>query len=76
MKGKMYVYYDEEGDFLELHIGEYSEGHFKNLGDGLFERVDKKTGEIKGIAIASFKKKTEQLDDVGFSLPVNLEITS
>ncbi|QQG38431.1 MAG: hypothetical protein HYS32_02375 [Candidatus Woesearchaeota archaeon] len=72
----MYVYYDEEGDFLELHIGEYSEGHFKNLGDGLFERVDKKTGEIKGIAIASFKKKTEQLDDVGFSLPVNLEITS
>ena len=36
MKGKLNLYYDEEGDFLELHIGEYTEGYFRNLGKGVF----------------------------------------
>ncbi len=70
------MYYDEEGDFLEINIGDYTEGYFKNLGSGIFERVDKKTGNIIGIAIAGFKKRTEKLKDVKISLPVKLEIIS
>lgn len=42
MSTELNLYYDEEGDFLELNIGDYTEGYFKNLGDGVFERIDKK----------------------------------
>ncbi len=40
MSNELSLYYDEEGDFIEFNIGEYTEGHFKNLGDGIFERID------------------------------------
>ena len=76
MKGQLYIYHDDEGDFLEINIGNYTEGYFKNLGDGIFERIDKKTGKITGIAIAGFKKRTEKLEDVKIAFPLKLEITS
>jgi len=76
MKGKMQIYYDEEGDFLEINIGEFTEGHFKDIGDGIAERVDEKTGKVTGIAILSFKKRTEELKDLKINLPLNLEITA
>jgi len=76
MKGELNMYYDEEGDFLEMNMGDYTEGYFKNLGKGIFERIDKKTGKTTGIAIAGFKKRTAKLEEVKISLPVKLEITS
>ena len=76
MSSELNLYYDEEGDFLELNIGEYTEGHFKNLGDGIFERIDKKTNKVMGIAIHGFKKRTQGLRDVKLSLPVKVEMYS
>ncbi|MEK6862335.1 MAG: DUF2283 domain-containing protein [Nanoarchaeota archaeon] len=76
MKGKLNVYYDEEGDFLEINIGNYGEGYFKNLGDGIFERINKKTGKVTGIAIMSFKKRTQGLKEVKVTLPMEIELTS
>ena len=52
MKGQMQIYYDEEGDFLEINIGEYTEGYFKDIGEGISERIDENTGKITGIAMA------------------------
>ncbi len=63
MKGELNLYYDEEGDFLEFHIGKYTEGYFKNLGNGIFERKDKKTDKVTGIAIMGFKKRTKGLKE-------------
>ena len=57
MKGKLKIYYDKEADFLEISIGNPKIGFFKNLGKGIFERVDEKTGEVLGLAIHSFSKK-------------------
>lgn len=57
MKGKMQIYYDEEGDFLEINIGDYSEGYFKDISEGISERIDEKTGKTTGIAILGFKKR-------------------
>ncbi len=74
MKGKLHLYYDEEGDFLEFNIGGYTEGSFKNLGDGVFERIDKKTNQVTGIAIHGFKKRTQGLKEVQLSLPVQMEL--
>ena len=76
MKGKLNLYYDEEGDFLELHIGDYTDGHFRNLGKGVFERIDKKTKKVTGIAIMGFKKRTEGLKDIRVSLPTEIQLSS
>ena len=73
MKGKMHLYYDEEGDFLEINLDNYkNEGFFRNLGKGIFERIDKKTNKVVGIAIMGFKKRTQDLKDVEVNLPIQL----
>ena len=76
MKGQMQIYYDVEGDFLEINIGKYTEGYFRDVSEGIAERVDGKTGKITGIAVLSFKKRTQEMKDMKINLPVKLEITS
>lgn len=76
MKGKLNIYYDEEGDFLEFNVGDYTEGYFKNLGGGIFERIDQATNQVTGIAIHGFKKRTQGLKEVKLSLPLELQLTS
>ncbi|MBI4170224.1 MAG: DUF2283 domain-containing protein [Candidatus Aenigmarchaeota archaeon] len=73
MKGQMQIYYDEEGDFLEINIGKYTKGYFKDIGEGLAERIDEKTGKVTGIAVLGFRKKMQK--DLKINLPVRLEIT-
>ena len=53
--GTMKIWYDEEGDYLELRTEE-SKGHMKDLGDDIWERVDE-NGRIVGIGILGFKKR-------------------
>ena len=69
----MHLYYDEEGDFLEINLDNYkNEGFFRNLGKGIFERIDKKTNKVVGVAIMGFKKRTQDLKDVEVNLPIQL----
>ena len=76
MKGRLTIYYDEEGDFLEIGMDEYKEGSFKNLGLGVFEKIDEKTKEVVGIAIMGFKKRTNKLETVKIDLPMKIELSS
>lgn len=77
MKENLNLYYDEEGDFLELNIGEHKEeSYFKNLGKGVFEIIDKETNKIRGIAVMGFKKRTQRLKDIKISLPMKIELTA
>lgn len=60
------MWYDEEGDFLELsRAGEA--GHFVDLGDGIFKRVST-DGETVGFAVlnVSSRKHRELPFDVRF----------
>ena len=76
MKGEMQLYYDKEGDFLEINIGPYTKGYFRNLGKGLFERVDEKTEKVTGIAVLSFMKRTDKSKDIKIQLPTQFKITA
>jgi hypothetical protein len=76
MKEEMNIYYDEEGDFLEITTGDITNSYFDNLGNGLFRVIDKTTKEIKGIAIFSFKARTKNLDEIKLSLPFKFDISS
>ena len=70
----MNIYYDEEGDFLEITTGNIDNCYFDNLSNGIFQIVNKSTKEVKGIAIFSFKKRTKSLEDLKISLPFKFEI--
>jgi len=76
MKGQMQVYYDEEGDFLEIHIGKFTRGYFKDVGEGIAERIDEKTGQVTGIAILGFLKRAKGLKGQKIALPVKLQISN
>lgn len=70
----MNIYYDEEGDYLEITTGDISNCYFDNLGKGIFKIIDKKTKEVKGITIFSFKLRTKSLEEIKLSLPFKFKI--
>jgi hypothetical protein len=70
----MTIYYDEEGDYLEITNGDISGCFFDNLGDGIFQIVDKKNDEIRGISIHNFKKRTKN-DTLTLDLPFKINFS-
>ena len=72
MKEKMTIYYDEEGDYLEIYFGKLRKGYFKEIGNKYFQRIDEKTGKIVGISIMNFKKRTKNLKELKIDLPIKL----
>lgn len=74
MVDEMNIYYDEEGDYLELTNGDISNCYFENLGKGIFKILDKASKKVRGFAIFSFKKRTKNLENLKVALPFKLEI--
>ena len=70
----MSLWYDEEGDYLEIYFGKIKEGHFREIKDKFFERIDKKTGKVVGYTIFNFSKRKEKFIDI--ELPIPKEITA
>ncbi|MBI2507579.1 DUF2283 domain-containing protein [Candidatus Woesearchaeota archaeon] len=68
------IYYDKEGDFLEVRIGKPTIAYFKDLGNDIFERVDERTGEVNGISIVNFRKRIENLKPIRASLQKKKEL--
>lgn len=64
--GTFNVRYDGGGDFLEVS-SEKKKGYFKDLGDGVFERVDE-DGNTIGFAILNTKKRDKQEISVPFEI--------
>ncbi|PIN89661.1 hypothetical protein COU57_05675 [Candidatus Pacearchaeota archaeon CG10_big_fil_rev_8_21_14_0_10_32_14] len=75
MKEEMNIYYDEEGDLLEITLGDISNCYFDNLGNGIFKITDKVSNEIKGIAVSNFKSRSKDLDEIKLSLPFKFKIS-
>ena len=72
----MRVYYDEEGDFLEISIGKPTECYATEVEPGVFIRKDEKTEEVKSVGILGFKKRSKQLKDIELRLPVGVTFTA
>lgn len=51
---KMNIWFDEEGDFLEITSVPSKKGFFKDVGNDIWERVDT-NGKVLGFAILNFK---------------------
>ena len=56
------IYYDEEGDFLEITFDESPEIEYTNeIEEGVFITRNEQTNEVYSIGILSFKKRVEIL---------------
>ena len=64
--GKMRVWYDKEGDFLEVTFLD-AKGDMRDVGDDVFERVDEQ-GKVIGVAIFNFTKRDQQSVEVPLEL--------
>jgi len=76
MKDKMNIYYDDEGDFLEIQIGELTPSYYEEISDGVFERIDEKTRKVKGFAVFSFRKRLAGKKNINVRLPVKVQLSS
>jgi len=73
MKGPIDIYYNEEGDFLEIIIiNPPQESYCEDIHEDVFIRKDEKTGEIVGIGILNFKEHTKDLKDILINVPVKI----
>lgn len=71
------IYYDEEGDFLEVSFGDPAKGGTtEEIDNGIFITRDIETKEVKDIGILDFKKRTQPLkqilEKVNLKLPINI----
>jgi len=76
MKGNLHLYYDQEGDFLEINLGDFPASYVRDIDEGIFERIDEKTGKVVGIGVLSFKKRTANQKDIDLELPLKMALGS
>ena len=75
------LYYDEEGDFLEVTFGIISKKNYVDeIEPGIFVKKDEDSDDIVGIGILSFKKRAQALREIlqkinlNFPLEVGLKV--
>jgi uncharacterized protein YuzE len=61
------VWFDPEGDLLEVELGKPKKGFFKDVGDDVFLRVDQK-GNVIGFAIFNATKRMKK--ELEVELPI------
>jgi len=66
-KESLRVWFDPEGDLLEVEVGKPRKGFFRDIGDDVFLRVDMK-GNVLGFAILNATKRMKKVREV--ELPI------
>lgn len=61
------IWFDAEGDVLEVGFAKPRKGFFKDAGDDIFVRVDE-GGNISGFAVLNATKRTQKVRET--KLPV------
>ncbi|MBM4402541.1 MAG: DUF2283 domain-containing protein [Candidatus Cloacimonetes bacterium] len=73
MGKEMRMVYDEEGDILDVSLGEPEEAISKEVEDDFFLRVKPDSGEVVGFSILNFRKWFKDAKDIKI-LPVKVEL--
>ena len=64
---KMRFFYDEEGDVLDISIGNPKKAKSQEIGNDIVVRKDSK-GKVIGFTILNFQKRAEV--EKGFNVPI------
>lgn len=70
------IYYDEEGDYLEIFIAGTSPTYGEEIGDDVTLFRSESTNDVVGIGILNFKKRTKSLQDIKLNLPFDVNFST
>ena len=73
-KETLRVWFDPEGDLLEVTLSKPRKGFFRDVGDDIFLRVDEK-GKILGFAILNAMKRTKKVREVNLPIKASFSTT-
>ena len=76
MKGKLSIYYDDEGDYLEIFIEGNSRTYGEDVGKDITLFKSEETDEVIGIGILNFKDRAKALQDIKIDLPFEINFSS
>lgn len=76
MEGKMSLYYDEEGDYLEIFIEGQSPTYGEDIGDDITLFKKEESDEVVGIGILNFRKRAKFLNDIKLNLPFKINFST
>lgn len=66
------VWFDPEGDMLEVALGRPRKGFFKEAGDDVYVRIDER-GNVSGFTILNATKRIKKIREV--KLPIKATFT-
>ncbi len=73
MKGPIDIYYDEEGDFLEITIKNPPEASYcEDVDEEVFIRREEESHEVIGLGILNFKEHSKDLKNILNKVPVRI----
>lgn len=70
----MNIYYNEEGDYLEIFIKK-APNYGEELSSGITLFKDEETDEVIGIGILNFRQKAKQLHELELKLPFKVNFS-
>lgn len=72
----MNIYYDEEGDYLEIFLENKGPTYGEDVGEDitLFKKED--NDEVVGIGILNFRNRTKSLNEINLNLPFNINFSA
>ena len=76
MEGEMRIYYDEEGDYLEIFVGDSRPNYGEDIGDDVTLFKDQETDEVIGMGILNFRKRAKNLKDIELKLPFKVNFST
>jgi len=76
MEKQMCIYYDEEGDYLTLFVGDSKPNYGEEIDDDITLFRDNKTNEIIGIGILNFRERAKSLQDIEIKLPFKVNFSA
>lgn len=76
MEGEMKIYYDEEGDYLTIFIGDSKPNYGEDIAEDITLFKDQKTDEIIGIGILNFRERAKSLKDIELKLPFKVNFST
>lgn len=72
----MNIYYDEEGDYLDIFIGKSRPNYGEEVSDGVTVFKDEETDEIIGVGILGFRKRAKKLNEIELTLPFEINFSA
>jgi len=72
----MSIYYDEEGDYLEIFIEGQSPTYGKDIGEDITLFKKEESDEIVGIGILNFRERAKSLNDIKLNLPFKVNFSA